>query len=118
MLGRKKRLGDMLVDAGVITNEQLGEALKKQRELGIRLGQTLIELNFTNEGEIVEALHRQMGLPIAHIREAKLAPEVIGLLSEKIVRKHNVHIMPTQTSTSAGFPTRNITKVENVIKPT
>ncbi len=90
MLGRKKRLGDMLVDAGVITNEQLGEALKKQRELGIRLGQTLIELNFTNEGEIVEALHRQMGLPIAHIREAKLAPEVIGLLSEKIVRKHNV----------------------------
>ncbi len=90
MLGRKKRLGDMLVDAGVITDEQLGEALKKQREMGMRLGQTLIELNFTNEGEIVEALHQQMGLPIAHIREAKLTPEVIGLLSEKIVRKHNV----------------------------
>lgn len=90
MLGRKKRLGDMLVDAGVITGEQLGEALKKQREMGMRLGQTLIELNFTNEGEIAEALHQQMGLPIAHIREAKLTPEVIGLLSEKIVRKHNV----------------------------
>lgn len=90
MLGRKKRLGDMLVDAGVITDEQLGEALKKQREMGMRLGQTLIELNFTNEGEIAEALHQQMGLPIAHIREAKLTPEVIGLLSEKIVRKHNV----------------------------
>lgn len=91
MIGRKrKRLGDLLVDAGVVTQEQLGEALKKQRELGLRLGQTLIELKFTNENEIAEALHQQMGFPIAHIREAKLAPEVIALLPEAIVRKHNV----------------------------
>lgn len=91
MIGRKKkRLGDMLVDAGVITNEQLGEALKKQRELGLRLGETLTELKMTNENEIAEALHRQMGLPLAKIREAKLAPEVISLVPESIVRKHNV----------------------------
>ena len=45
MIGRKrKRLGDLLVDAGVVTSEQLGEALKKQRELGLKLGETLIEL--------------------------------------------------------------------------
>lgn len=91
MIGRKrKRLGDLLVDAGVITQEQLGEALKKQRELGMLLGETLIELKFTDENEITEALHRQMGFPIAHIREAKLAPEVISLLPEAIVRRHNV----------------------------
>ena len=91
MIGRKrKRLGDLLVDAGVVTKEQLGEALKKQRELGLRLGQTLIELKFTNENEIAEALHQQMGFTIARIREAKLAPEVIALLPESIVRKHNV----------------------------
>ena len=91
MIGRKrKRLGDLLVDAGVITEEQLMEALKKQRELGLRLGETLIELKFTDENEIAEALHRQMGFSIAKIREAKLAPEVIALLPEAIVRKHNV----------------------------
>ena len=91
MIGRKrKRLGDLLVDAGVITEEQLMEALKKQRELGLRLGETLIELKFTDENEITEALHRQMGFPIAKIREAKLSPEVIALLPENIVRKHNV----------------------------
>ena len=66
------------------------EALKKQRELGLRLGETLIELKFTDENEITEALHRQMGFPIAKIREAKLSPEVIALLPENIVRKHNV----------------------------
>ena len=49
MIGRKrKRLGDLLVDAGVVTSEQLGEALKKQRELGLKLGETLIELKFTD----------------------------------------------------------------------
>lgn len=91
MAGRKrKRLGDMLVEAGVITAEQLGEALQKQRELGLRLGETLIELKFTDENKIVEALHDQMGFEVAHIREAKLLPEVIALLSETIVRKYNV----------------------------
>ncbi len=89
MIGRK-RLGDLLVDAGVISEEQLMEALKKQRELGLRLGETLIELKFTNENEIAEALHQQMGFPIAKIREAKLMPEVVALLPESIVRKHNV----------------------------
>ena len=78
MIGRKrKRLGDLLVDAGVVTSEQLGEALKKQRELGLKLGETLIELKFTDENEIVEALHQQMGYPVAKIREAKIAPEVM-----------------------------------------
>ncbi|MBO5489454.1 MAG: Flp pilus assembly complex ATPase component TadA [Eubacterium sp.] len=91
MVGRKhKRLGDLLIGAGVITTEQLGEALKKQKELGMRLGQTLIELNYTDEEEIVEAIHQQMNYPIARVREAKLQPEVISLLQESIVRKHNV----------------------------
>lgn len=91
MIGRKrKRLGDLLVDAGVITAEQLQEALAKQRELKLRLGETLVELKFTDEQEIAEALHRQMGFPIAKIREARLSPDVIGLLPESIVRKHNV----------------------------
>lgn len=89
-MARRKKLGDLLVDANVITSDQLTEALKKQRDLGLRLGETLIELKFTDENEIAEALHQQMGLPIARIREAKLAPEVIELLSEKFVRQHNV----------------------------
>lgn len=91
MIGRKrKRLGDLLVDANVITAEQLQDALKKQREMGLRLGETLIEMQFTDEQEIAEALHQQMGFPIAKIREAKLAQEIISLLPEGIVRRHNV----------------------------
>lgn len=101
MIGRKrKRLGDLLVDAGVVTSEQLGEALKKQRELGLKLGETLIELKFTDENEIVEALHQQMGYPVAKIREAKIAPEVISLLPETIVREARLHREPAESQST------------------
>ncbi len=91
MAGRiRKRLGDMLVEAGVITNDQLMEALGKQKESGKRLGELLVDLRFTDEMEIVEAMAQQMKVPVAKIREAKLAPEVIALLPENIVRKHQV----------------------------
>lgn len=93
MAGRtRKRLGDMLVEAGVITNEQLMEALGKQKESGKRLGELLVDLRFTDEMEIAEAMAQQMKIPVAKIREAKLAPEVIALLPENIVRKH--HVVP------------------------
>ena len=90
MIRNKKRLGDLLVDAGVITDEQLKEALKKQREMGSRLGQVLIELRMTDEEEVMQAMHTQLGLPIARVREAKIPREVISTLPENIVRKYNV----------------------------
>lgn len=91
MVGRtRKRLGDMLVEANVITNDQLMEALAKQKESGRRLGEILVDMKFTDETEIAEAMAQQMKIPVAKIREAKLAPEVIALLPEDMVRKHNV----------------------------
>ncbi len=94
MIRNKKRLGDLLVDAGVITEDQLKEAVKKQREMGSRLGQVLIELGMTDEEEVMQAMHTQLGLPVARIREAKIPKEVIMTLPENIVRKYNVmHIM-------------------------
>lgn len=91
MVGKgRKRIGDVLLDANIITQEQLMEALSKQKELGKKLGDVLIEMKFTDETEIAEALSQQLKIPLAKIREAKLAPEVIELLPENIVRKHNV----------------------------
>ena len=96
MIRNKKRLGDLLVDANIITEDQLKEGLRKQREAGTnaRLGQVLIDLGFTNEEEVAQAMHEQLGVPIARIREAKIQKEVIATLPESIVRKYNV--MPVQ----------------------
>ena len=91
MIGRKKlRLGDLLVEAQVLTNEQLEQALAKQKTNGLRLGETLVEMGFIDEEGIAEELHRQLGLEIARLREVKLRPEIISLVTEDIVRRHNV----------------------------
>lgn len=86
----RKRIGDVLIDANVITQEQLMTALEEQRKTGKRLGEVLVELKYTDETEIAEAMSHQMKIPLARIREAKLAPEIIELLPENIVRKNNV----------------------------
>ena len=65
-------------------------ALEEQRKTGKRLGEVLVELNYTDETEIAEAMSQQMKIPLAKIREAKLAQEIIELLPENIVRKNNV----------------------------
>ena len=70
------------------------EALGKQKESGKRLGEILVDLRFTDEMEIAEAMAQQMKIPVAKIREAKLAPEVIALLPENAVRKY--HVVPFQ----------------------
>ena len=57
---KKKRLGDILIDAGIINDEQLTTALAAQREKGQKLGETLIDLGYTTEVEIANALHRQL----------------------------------------------------------
>ncbi len=86
----RKRIGDVLIDANIITQEQLMTALEEQRKTGRRLGEVLVELKYTDETEIAEAMSQQMKIPLAKIREAKLAPEIIELLPENIVRKNNV----------------------------
>lgn len=90
LVRNKKRLGDILIDANVITPDQLSEALGKQKELGVRLGQALIQLGMTDEEEVMQAMHAQLGTPIARIREAKVTKEVVAMLPEDIVRKYNV----------------------------
>lgn len=52
----RKRIGDVLIDANIINQEQLMTALEEQRKTGKRLGEVLVELNYTDETEIAEAM--------------------------------------------------------------
>ena len=56
----RKRLGDALVDSGLITAEQLTEALGKQKELGKRLGKVLEEIGMCTDEQIARALAEQL----------------------------------------------------------
>ena len=89
-LRRKKRLGDLLLGAGVITQEQLEEALKKQKESGNgqKLGMTLVDMGIMNDEIIAEALCHQMGLERVHLAGITIEDEVLALVDEKVLRKY------------------------------
>lgn len=88
---KKKRLGDILVSEGVITPEQLDEALQKQRTMvGKKLGVVLVELGMSSEDEIVTALQRQLSLDRVRLSEIKIPEEILKLVREDILRKNTL----------------------------
>ena len=61
--GRKKiRIGDLLVEAGAITEEELQEALAYQKENGGRIGNVIMELGFISQELLIKVLTTQMGI--------------------------------------------------------
>ena len=84
----KKRLGDMLIDAHVITDEQLGEALSKGRENGKKIGENLIEMGFTTEAEIAKALSSQLQIELVDVSSFTIPEDLLNLVSDSVLRKH------------------------------
>ena len=62
----KKRLGEMLVESDLITEEQLGQALKEQKKAGLKLGQYIIRNGMVNENVVVDLLSRQLRIEKYH----------------------------------------------------
>ncbi|MBI2842552.1 MAG: Flp pilus assembly complex ATPase component TadA [Armatimonadetes bacterium] len=86
----RKRLGDILVSAGLVTEEQLDWALEEQRQSYRRLGEILIEAGWVTEDDIAEA--RALQLDIAHIQlgDYPIDPQVIKSVPESIARAYKL----------------------------
>lgn len=84
------KIGELLLKHGLITKEQLEEALKKQKELGKRLGSTLIELGYITEKQLVEVLAKQLGVPAIDLSDIKIPDEVLKLLPPEICFQYEV----------------------------
>ena len=87
---QRKRLGDILVEAGVISAQQLQEALSKQKILGKRLGKVLVDTGITTEDSIATTLAAQMSIPYLNLNEITITPEVLTTIPDGIVRSHNL----------------------------
>lgn len=77
-LKRRYRLGEMLVNAGKITSEQLDEAVKRSKASNIMLGETLVEMGFIKRQDLLQAVSHQMGLPAIELRPGMVDPTVVG----------------------------------------
>jgi hypothetical protein len=85
---RRQRLGDILVQAGVIRREQVDLALREQERWGGPLGQILVAKNFITEDLLVEALSSQLDIAIAQLGGVRIAKEVLSLVPPELANEH------------------------------
>ena len=90
LTGARKRIrvGDLLVEAGAITDEQLQEALAKQKEEGGMLGNIIMEMGFISRELLITVLTTQMGIEFCEINSVQIDENVIKMVSKDLVQKY------------------------------
>ena len=82
-----KQLGELLIERGVITHEQLKVTIDFQKGSGGLLGEALVQLKFATEKDIAQALTVQYGFPYLPLGNYEIDPEVIAAVPENICRQ-------------------------------
>ncbi|WP_045498100.1 GspE/PulE family protein [Vibrio hyugaensis] len=83
----RKRLGDLLVEEGIVSEEQVQQALAAQHSTGQKLGDALIDLGFISEKQMLEFLSQQLGLPLIDLSRAPVDADVVPILPEVHARR-------------------------------
>ncbi len=90
---RKLKLGDLLVNAGYITTDQLKSALERQKETGGKLGDVLVELKFIDDTGIIKALSEQLRIDFIDLKKYPFKPDIVQKLPERVARRHRVALL-------------------------
>ncbi|MBS7407152.1 MAG: Flp pilus assembly complex ATPase component TadA, partial [Coriobacteriales bacterium] len=85
-----KRLGDMLIEAGYITQAQLEDALKVQKASGKRLGETLIDIGLIAEKDIIDVLCLQLGIDFIDLSHTTLPVELTTIIPKTLARRYTM----------------------------
>ncbi|MDI6771831.1 MAG: type II secretion system ATPase GspE [bacterium] len=87
---RRVRLGEILVEAGLITSAQLEQALAAQHASGDRLGKVLVSRGLTTQEAISKAVAGQMGIEYVSVQAIGIPEEVLTALPETLIRRYQV----------------------------
>ncbi len=90
---RKLRLGDMLVNAEIITEEQLKLALAEQKNTGLKLGATLIAMEFIDEDGLLNFLSKQLKIPFVDLSSVSVNNDIVQQLPEAVARRMRVILL-------------------------
>jgi type IV pilus assembly protein PilB len=88
------KLGEMLIKARLVSQDQLAKALDAQKVTGGKLGYNLVKLGFVKEDDITQLLSQQYGVPAVNLREMEVDEVVIKLIPSEVAQKYL--IMPVQ----------------------
>ncbi|QAV27395.1 type II secretion system protein GspE [Neobacillus thermocopriae] len=83
----RKRLGDLLIEAGLITKEQLEETLKEKAP-GQKLGDALLQRGYITEQQLIEVLEFQLGIPHVSLYRYPIDPKLTNLVSKEFAKRN------------------------------
>ena len=86
----RKRLGEILVEANMITEDQLKNCLDEQARTNESLGQVLIKYGYVTENNIKDALELQYGINYVNPKHVNITPEVLSMVPEAMIRQHQM----------------------------
>ena len=84
------KLGELLLKAQLINQQQLQKALEEQKVTGGKLGEILTKLGFVTEDDIIECLSHQFGVPSINLRHFEIDEGIARLIPVDLARKYNV----------------------------
>ncbi len=90
---KKVRLGALLIEQGLITDDQLQLALSEQKKLGRKIGATLVELGMIGQDNLLESLASQLGIPLIDLNNYDYSDDAAKLLPETVARRYRAIVL-------------------------
>ncbi|HTN29378.1 MAG TPA: GspE/PulE family protein [Pseudomonas sp.] len=90
------RLGDLLIEAGLIDDSQLQRALQEQKRTGVKLGRAVVDLGFISETRLLKALSEQLRIPFVELSHYKFDTALTQSLPEAVARRFRVIVLSRQ----------------------
>jgi type IV pilus assembly protein PilB len=83
-----KRLGEMLLEAGMLTPQQLSAAIDEQKKTGTLLGATLVQMGLLTEPDLLSLIQRQLGMPLVDLEQIAADEQAVGKVKEELARRY------------------------------
>lgn len=90
LTGQRKRLGEILVDQGFMTDAQIGAALEEQKKSGKQLGKVLVEKGFIDENKLLDVISAQIDVQRVILENINLDAAIVKLVPQEMARSYKV----------------------------
>ena len=114
--GKRAALGQILLERKLVTEEQLAQAMDRQRRTRRRLGRVLVEMGFATPETVLEALSGQLGVPSTRVNTYTVDAAAVRYLPEKVARKHGAFplLMVDETLVVAVASPKDLTALDDL----
>ncbi len=85
-----KQIGDILIELGLITQNQLDKGLKISKDQNVRLGKALVDLGYITESELLQTLSKQFGIPLMDAGELVVDPTLLHFITPQLAKEYNI----------------------------